>query len=197
MIFGLFGRRFDDQTFALYRSIVTEARHPEFYLHYGVPDQITARFDMIVLMVAVVLHRLRAEPQPDSPEPAVRGRAAPTPKDRAQELVDLFFAEMDSAMREMGVGDTSIPKRMKKLASAWNGRFLAYDEAFDDADAEKLAAAIGRNVLTDVEDRSGAPALAAYVLAVGEILAATPITDVLAGRIAWPDPVPLSPRKAS
>lgn len=193
MIFGLFGRRFDDATFALYRSIVTEARHPEFYLHFGVPDTVTARFDMIVLMIAVVLHRLRAEPVLEEAPRPKRG-AAPSPRLRGQELVDLFFAEMDRSLREMGVGDLSIPKRMKKLAAAWNGRFLVYDEALDEADAEKFATAIARNVLADVEDRSGAPALAAYCLETTRTLAATPVADVLEGRVAWPDPVIFSPR---
>jgi cytochrome b pre-mRNA-processing protein 3 len=191
MIFGLFGRRFDDATFALYRSIVTEARHPEFYLHYGVPDTVTARFDMIVLMIAVVLHRLRSEPVPQN---APRRGAPPDPRQRGQELVELFFAEMDRSLREMGVGDLSIPKRMKKLAAAWNGRFLVYDEALDEADGEKFAAAIARNVLADLEDRSGAPALAAHCLETTRTLAATPIADVLEGRVAWPDPVTFSPR---
>jgi len=194
MIFGLFGRRFDDATFALYRSIVTEARHTEFYLHYGVPDTVTARFDMIVLMVAVVLHRLRAEPVAETPR---RRGAPPDPRARGQELVELFFAEMDRSLREMGVGDLSIPKRMKKLAAAWNGRFLVYDEALDAADAEAFAAAIARNVLADLEDRSGAPALAAYCLETSRTLAATPVADVLEGRVAWPDPVTFSPRIAA
>lgn len=196
MIFGLFGRRFDDATFALYRSIVTEARHPEFYLHYGVPDTVTARFDMIVLMIAVVLHRLRAEPVAETVVKPKRG-APPDPRLRGQDLVELFFAEMDRSMREMGVGDLSIPKRMKKLAAAWNGRFLVYDEALAESDADKFAVAIARNVLADVEDRSGAPALAAYCLETSRTLDATPIADVLEGRVAWPDPVTFSPRIAA
>ena len=193
MIFGLFARRYADDTFALYRSIVTEARHPEFYLAYGVPDTVTGRFDMIVLMIAVVLHRLRAEPTAAAAGKPKRGDP-PSPAVRGQELIDLFFSEMDRSLREMGVGDLSIPKRMKKLAAAWNGRFQVYDAALDDADAEELAAAIARNVLADVEDRSGASALAAHVLAATTRLAALPIADVLAGRIDWPDPNATSPR---
>lgn len=192
MIFGLFSRRCADDTFALYRSIVTEARHPEFYLAYGVPDTVTARFDMIVLMVAVVLHRLRAEPKVERSGRSRRGDP-PDPAVRAQELVDLFFSEVDRSMREMGVGDLSMGKRMKKLTHAWNGRFLAYDGALDD-DLAELTAAVSRNVLADVEDRSGAPALAAHVLTAARRLADAPIADVLAGRVEWPDPTENSPR---
>lgn len=193
MIFGLFSRRFDDDTFALYRSIVTEARHPEFYLAYGVPDTVTGRFDMIVLMIAIVLHRLRAEPKVER-KGRPRPGDPPDPAGRAQELVDLFFSEMDRSMREMGVGDLSMSKRMKKLAHAWNGRFLAYDAALDDEDETELAAAISRNVLADVADRSGASALASHVLAATSRLSGTAVADVLAGRIDWPAPEEHTPR---
>ncbi len=186
MIFGLFGRRFSDATHALYRSIVTEARQPEFYRGYGVPDTVGARFDMLVLHLTLVLRRMRGEA-------AVAGR--PDPAAAAQDLVDLFFREMDRAMREMGVGDLSIPKKMKKLAAAWNGRSLAYDHALEEGDAAALAAALGRNVLTDVADGdAAASALAAHVLAVADALAATPLADVLEGRIRWPDPAEFTPR---
>ncbi len=193
MIFGLFSRRSADDTAALYRSIVTEARHPEFYLAYGVPDTVTGRFDMIVLMIAVVLHRLRAEPEVE-PEGRRRADGGPDPALRAQELVDFFFSDMDRSMREMGVGDLSMSKRMKKLAHAWNGRFIAYDAALDDEDASELAAAISRNVLADVDDRSGAAALASHVLAATSRLSGTAVADVLAGRIDWPDPEEHTPR---
>ncbi|TBW39714.1 ubiquinol-cytochrome C chaperone [Siculibacillus lacustris] len=193
MIFGLFGHRFSDATLALYRAIVTEARHPEFYLHYGVPDTVTARFDMIVLHIAVVLHRLRAEAE--APVEAGARRDRPDPAARGQELVDLFFQEMDRALREMGVGDTSIPKKMKKLAAAWNGRTQVYDKALEAADADELAAAIARNVLAEASDPAvGAAALARHVLAASAALADRPVADVLDGRIVWPDPALSSPR---
>ncbi len=193
MIFGLFESRFADDTFALYRSIVTEARRPEFYTACGVPDTVTGRFDMVVLMVAVVLHRLRLEPASETPAPKRRRGAPATAPERAQELVDLFFQEMDSALREMGVGDMSMPKRMKKLAHAWNGRTQVYDRALDDGDLEALVAAVSRNVLAEQDDRSGAAPLAAHVLSAARRLTAQPIADVLAGRLDWPTPAVAAP----
>ncbi|MER2604959.1 MAG: ubiquinol-cytochrome C chaperone family protein [Siculibacillus sp.] len=193
MIFGLFGRRFDDETIDLYGSIVAEARRPVFYLAFGVPDTVTARFDMIVLMTALVLNRLETEPH-ETEKP--RRGAPPTVRERGRRLIDLFFTEMDRALREMGVGDVGVPKRIKKLASAWNGRFLAYDAALRAENADELTAAISRNVLAEVEDRSGAAPLARFALAARAALAAAPITEVLAGRIPWPDPETVLPRPA-
>lgn len=194
MIFGLFGRGFADTTFDLYRSIVAEARRPIFYLDYAVPDTVTARFDMIVLIMALVLRRFRAEPPPAAGTRVVTGTRATDPRELGRQLLDLFFTEMDRSLREMGVGDVAVPKRMKKLASAWNGRFAAYGEALDAEDETALAAAIARNIHAGLEDRSAAPALATHVAAIAARLAALPIADVIAGRIDWPDPAPLPSR---
>ncbi|MBV5264126.1 ubiquinol-cytochrome C chaperone family protein [Pinisolibacter aquiterrae] len=188
MIFGLFDRGFADTTFDLYRSIVAEARRPIFYVEHAVPDTVTARFDMIVLMMAVVLHRLRAEPFPPAGVKVVTGWRATDPHELGRQLLDLFFTEMDQSLREMGIGDVAVPKRIKKLASAWNGRVQAYDAALAADDADTFAQAIARNVFAGVEDRSGAAALARHALAAEAVLAATPLADVLAGRISWPDP---------
>lgn len=188
MIFGLFDRGFADTTFDLYRSIVAEARRPIFYLEHGVPDTVTARFDMIVLVMAVVLHRLRAEPLPPAGTKVTTGRRATDPHELGRQLLDLFFTEMDQSLREMGIGDVAVPKRIKKLASAWNGRVQAYDAALAAVDADAFAEAIARNVHAGLDDRSGAAALARHALAAEAVLAVTPLADVLAGRIPWPDP---------
>jgi cytochrome b pre-mRNA-processing protein 3 len=192
MILGLFGRRFSDPTAALYRAIVTEARHPEFYIGYGVPDTVGARFDMLVLHLALVLRRLRGEGDPQSR--GERGGEA-DPGERARELADFFFREMDRALREMGVGDVAVPKRMRKLAAAWNGRSLAYDRALAEGRIDDLAAALARNVFAEAADADrAAAALARHVVAAAEALAALPLADLLAGRIVWPDPARYSTR---
>ncbi len=188
MIFGLFRRPFADSTFDLYGSIVAEARRPAYYTDFGVPDTVTARFDMIVLILALVERRLHAEPKPAPGAKVATGARAVEPWELARQLLDLFFSEMDGTLREMGVGDVAVPKRIVKLADAWHGRARAYDAALDAGDAEALAAALARNVYAGLADRPHAPALAERVARLGAHLAAVPIADVLAGRIAWPDP---------
>lgn len=193
MIFGLFRARPSPSVAALYAAIVTEARHTAFYLSYGVPDTVTARFDMIVLHLTLVVRRLRTDPAADVPLPPEPGRKPETPNRRVQDLVELFFLEMDRSLREMGVGDVAVPKRIKKLTAAWNGRTRAYDAALEAGDDEALAAALARNVLTEAKDKSGAAALAAHVRAAADGLAAQPLDRLVAGLVTWPDPTILAP----
>jgi len=188
MFFGLIRSGPSPATTALYAAIVTEARQVPFYTAYGVPDTPTARFDMVVLHLALVVRRLTADPDLDRLLPAEGRRRPETGTRRVRALVDLFFVEMDRALREMGVGDVAVPKRMIRLAGAWGGRLEAYDAALAAADGEALAAALARNVYTEAADRSAAPALAAHVAAAAAALAAAPLADILAGRLPWPDP---------
>lgn len=192
MIFGLFRSGPSASTIALYSAIVSEARHVAFYAEYGVPDTATARFDMVVLHLALVVRRLKAE-DPATVLPAEGRRRPQTLEMRLQELVDHFFADMDGSLREMGVGDVAVPKRMKKLAAAWNGRTLAYDAALAAGDEVALAEALARNVYAAAKTTAGAPALAAHVAAAAALLSTQPLDRLLAGHPAWPDPAVHSP----
>ncbi|MDK9697860.1 MAG: ubiquinol-cytochrome C chaperone [Siculibacillus sp.] len=193
MIFGLFRSGPSPSTVALYSAIVTEARRVEFYAAYGVPDTPTARFDMVVLHLALVVRRLRADPSAAVVLPAEGRRKPRTTNGRVQELIELFFEEMDRALREMGVGDVGVPKRMKKLVAAWNGRIRVYDAALLAGDRDALADAIARNVLAEARDRGGATALADHAAAAAAALADQPLERLLAGLIDWPDPALRSP----
>src|SRR5690349_2939431 len=86
---------------ALYGMIVAQARSPAFYRDYGVPDTVTARLDMIVLHLVVVLRRLRAG-------------AGGLPQ-AGQDVFDLFCRDIDDNFREMGIGDLKVPKEMQKV----------------------------------------------------------------------------------
>ena len=86
----------------LYETIVAQARRPEFYRALGVPDTLDGRFEMIALHMFLVLHRMRGE----------TGDA----HDVAQNLTDTFFADVEHSIRELGIGDLGVPKRMKKLS---------------------------------------------------------------------------------
>ena len=133
MILNLFRRTPREDTIAvLYGAIVAQARQPAFYQLYGVPDTANGRLEMIVLHAVVLLSRLEAEGGPA--------------RRVGQALFDHFCADMDANLREMGVGDMAVPRKMKAIAEAFYGRKRAYEAAVAAPGPEELVAALARNV---------------------------------------------------
>ncbi len=160
----------------LYDRIVAQARQPAFYLDFGVPDTVSGRFEMIVLHLFIVLERLRADPE--------------TPNDPGQQLVETFFATLDHEMREMGVGDMAVPKKMQKAAGGFYGRIQAYADAVRDDDPAVLTTALERNVFDDNQGSHGRPhALAIYARCALRAVGSQSIDDLLEGWLRFPDPL--------
>jgi len=179
MIFRLFRRDPQAATItAFYGAIVAQARNPAFYLDFGAPDTPEGRFDMIVLHLALVCRRLGRATVPD------RGRAQAL----SQAVFDMFCRDMDHNLREMGVSDLGVPKKMQKLGEAFYGRLDVYDRALAGAGDAELAAALRRNVLGEGAPVAAAPRLAAYVRDAADRLEASTITDLGSGKLAFPDP---------
>jgi cytochrome b pre-mRNA-processing protein 3 len=159
---------------SLYGSIVTAARRPTFYADWGVPDTMQGRFEMIVLHLALAVRRLRPE-----------GEAG---KRLAQVLIEAFVVDLDDAMREMTFGDLAVPREIKRATAALFDRHNAYLAALDGPHdmvlQEALEAQLGYLGSAGFDARS----LAAYVRTAAEMLALQPSAQVLAGRLAWPDP---------
>jgi cytochrome b pre-mRNA-processing protein 3 len=129
MILRLFRRTPRGDTIAaLYGTIVAQARAPAFYQAYAVPDTVNGRLEMVMLHAVLVLLRLE-------------GEAAPL-RALGQELFDRFCRDMDDSMREMGVGDLAVPRRMRRIGSAFYGRLAAYRAALAAPGDGPLAAAV-------------------------------------------------------
>jgi cytochrome b pre-mRNA-processing protein 3 len=160
---------------AIYGMIVTQAREPLFYRDLGVPDTVNGRFDLLVLHLWLVLRRLRA----------VEGGAG-----LSQALFDRFCNDMDDNLREMGVGDLTVPKRMRAFGEAFYGRTAAYDLALE-AGEEPLAQALCKNILNG-EGIENARRLAVYAEAVIASLAAQDEAALLAASWKFPSPIGLS-----
>ncbi len=171
--FWPFGRGSNQQVIdRLHGEIVAAARNPALFITYGVEDTFEGRFETVVLHACLVLRRLRALPSP-----------AP---DMAQDLTDALFRHFEVALREVGVGDGAVPKRMKGLAEAFLGRSLTYEEALRASDGGvALAVALRRNVYAERTD--GAP-LASYVRDVDAALAAAPLDAFINGPVPFPAP---------
>ncbi|TGP44402.1 ubiquinol-cytochrome C chaperone [bacterium M00.F.Ca.ET.159.01.1.1] len=171
----LFGRERNANraiTDALYAQIVAAARQTVFYSDWNVPDTPLGRFEMLSLHMYLVQHRLRGE----------QGVAAEV----AQVLIDEFFLDVEHSLRELGISDVGVPKRMKKLAKMFYGRTAAYDDALEEDDRVALAAALARNVRPDAGPWPQAPSLADYVGDASQKLAAQPTESIAAGTVAFP-----------
>jgi cytochrome b pre-mRNA-processing protein 3 len=115
----------------IYGMIVTQAREPLFYRDLGVPDTVNGRFDLLLMHLWLVLGRLKS---------------VEAGSDLSQALFDHFCTDMDDNLREMGVGDLTVPKRMQAFGEAFYGRTAAYDLAMTDSD-EALAQSFCKNIL--------------------------------------------------
>ena len=160
---------------AIYGMIVTQAREPSFYRDMAVPDTVNGRFDLLVLHLWLVLRRLRtAEGGPGL----------------SQALFDRFCSDMDDNLREMGVGDLTVPKRMQAFGEAFYGRTAAYELALEAGD-EPLAQALCKNILNG-EGIENARRLAHYAKATITRLDQQDEAAILAASWKFPVPIGLS-----
>ena len=191
MIFRLFRRGPAPATIhALYGAIVAQARNPAFYLAFGVPDTAEGRFDLIVLHLALVCRRLGRETIAVRRTASLRSPMvdeAPA-RDLSQHVFDMFCADMDHNLREMGVGDLSVPKEMRRMGEAFYGRLEVYDRSLAAAGDAELATALARNVLAVAVPSAPARRLAAYGREAAVRLDTTPLAALAGAQFAFPDP---------
>ena len=170
MIFGLFrGRRNARVIERLHAEIVAAARDPVLFTDYGIADTIDGRFESIALHAALALRRLKQLP---APGPEI-----------AQDLADAIFRHFDVGLREMGVGDIGVPRRMRDLAEAFFGRANAYNERSRSRTRRgmrRLPRLLSRNVFGDARD--GAQ-LRATSRRSDEALAQMTLAEILKGPI--------------
>ena len=158
-----------------YRRIVEQARQPGFFVDLGVPDSVDGRFELIALHAFLYLRRLKRE-QPDSER-------------LAQRFFDTMFTDFDRSLREMGTGDLSVGREVKRMARAFYGRIDAYERGLAE-DASALQEALARNLFGTVP---AAPpdcleAMAAYLRREAEQLAPQPAAALLTGQFRFGDP---------
>ncbi len=154
----------------LYGSIVAAARREVFYVRDGVPDTPDGRFALLIVHMFLAMERLRAE-----------GEAG---QKLSRALVEAFVSDMDDSMREMGVGDLSVPKKVKKAAGALYDCVAAYRAAIETGE---LTNALRATVLPG-DAAPAAEAVASYMKHAPAALAAQPAEEILTGRIAFPEP---------
>lgn len=146
---------------AAYQSIVAQSRQPRFYAEWGIADTVTGRFDMITLHLALMLRRLKSDPA---------GAAL------AQGLVERFFVDMDDSIRELGISDIGVPRKVRDMGKLFYGVLNGLSAALDSGEASAVEAVLTKNFFANVAS-PGARALADYALAEAEALAARPVAS--------------------
>jgi cytochrome b pre-mRNA-processing protein 3 len=159
----------------LYGAIVTQARLPFFYEDFAVPDTVEGRFDLIVLHVHLLFRRLARE---DAATRAI-----------GQQVFDLFFDDMDANLRELGVGDLAVPRRVRAMGEASYGRAGAYDAALAEPGDAALIAALHRNVYGGVAGKETATLhLAGYVRRADAVLDTQDAASLRRGELVFARP---------
>lgn len=157
--------------FTLYGQAVAAARDPVFYTGFAVADTLDGRFDMICLHAALLTRRLAGQPA------------------LAQAVFDAMFHDMDGCLREAGVGDLGVPRRVKAMWEAFNGRARAYGQALDHGDAAALSDSLLRNLWRGRADaRVQADILAGWVIRQDASLAAQADAELAAGSVRFAGP---------
>ncbi|MCE2494205.1 MAG: hypothetical protein J4F40_16660 [Alphaproteobacteria bacterium] len=161
----------------LYDQVVGQARSPSFYVDGGVPDTVDGRFEMVVLHAYLVIGRLMA-----GEDAAQR---------IAQYLFDTMITDMDRSLREMGIGDLSVGRKVKAMAEAYYGRSRAYDSALATSDAD-LSSALRRNVFGTIPSESETKnavvdGMTRYVTATLRRLREQPVEAIADGRVRFVD----------
>ncbi len=162
-------RRHERAGFALYTASVAAARDPLYFERLGVPDTLDGRFDLVGLFAAITIRRLC---QLAAPGPAL-----------AQAVFDAMFADMDFNLREIGVGEMSVGKKMRVMWEAFHGRARAYEAPLAAGDAPALAEALGRNVWRGAAPQGQAAALAHAAIAQDRALATQDIAALARGEM--------------
>ncbi|KQT51025.1 hypothetical protein ASG43_05655 [Aureimonas sp. Leaf454] len=152
----------------LYAGIVETSRRPMLFVEAGLPDTVMGRFESLSISVFLVLARCGEDPEL---------------KPLAQDLVDRFMLDVEDSIRELGIGDVSVPKRMRKLAGMFYERVGAYDAPLAVGDREALALGLQRFALADAPAGTDAAPLAADLIARHAAYRRLPSAAILRGRL--------------
>ncbi len=156
----------------LYLKIVEQSRQADFYRTFGTPDTVDGRFEMISVHAFMAMRRLKGGSEEAS--------------ELSQLLFNVMFDDMDRNLREMGVGDLSVGKRIKTMAKVFYGRIVAYEEALS-GEGETLEQALSRNHYGTLDeiDTAAVGRLANYIRKNCQLLEAQDLTDLKSGKIQF------------
>ncbi|HEY0417948.1 MAG TPA: ubiquinol-cytochrome C chaperone family protein [Acetobacteraceae bacterium] len=172
-------RRYERTGYELYGAAVAAARDPFYYAKLGVPDTLDGRFDLVGLHAFLIIRRLRALPPPGA--------------ELAQAVFDAMFNDMDLNLREMGVGDLAVGRRVRTMWEAFHGRAQAYQAALAERRPEAVAEVLARNIWPDTRPGLAAGTLARIAMAQDAHLGGQELAALRRGDVAFLPPAGVAP----
>jgi cytochrome b pre-mRNA-processing protein 3 len=155
----------------LYVAALAASRQVAFYQNNGAPDTVDGRFDLLIIHVWLLLRRLNQ----------LEAQAL------GQEVFDAMFVDMDNALRELGISDTAIGKRIKDMAKVFYGRAEAYNKALDENDTDALSKILNRNLYSDASPvRAFCDAMANYMQACERTISGQGIENIIENSPCYP-----------
>lgn len=156
---------------ALYSATVLAGRDPVFFSAWGVPDSAEGRFEALAMVAFLTLQRLKEPPLPSS---------------LGQAYFDIMFEDIDSNLREMGVGDITVGKKVKKLAESFYGRIKAYEAGLNAQDDTALTTSLQKFLFRGVNpDAATLAETCAYMRAQAQNLADQDAATLSNGSISF------------
>jgi cytochrome b pre-mRNA-processing protein 3 len=159
-----------------YQRVVEQARQPIFFTELEVPDTLDGRFELICLHAFLYLYRLKSD----------RSRSAAV----SQAFFDTMFTDMDRGLREIGTGDLSVGRHVKRMAQGFYGRIRAYQEGLERQEDTVLTAALARNLFGTVRESTGTiDTIVDYIRCAAGQLAHQSAAALCEGYVWFPPPV--------
>ncbi|MCP5382185.1 MAG: hypothetical protein H6912_07420 [Kordiimonadaceae bacterium] len=172
-------KRLNDSGQFLFLSIIEQSRLPFFYTDMEIADSIDGRFDVLVLHMAIVLDELDKYSE-EVPEVMKLRRI----------LQEIMFDNLDLTLREIGVGDLGVGKKIKIMAEAFYGRVKTYQELFSSENVEEMSEAIKRNVYRGCDvDKKILKYLSTYIFKIRRDVSDQPIKEIMKGNISFLKPL--------
>lgn len=156
-----------------YVAIMAKSREPEPYLSGWIEDTLEGRFQMVTMVSTLVMRRLR--------DFGDEGRTL------ADGIYKNVFSGVDHALREEGVGDSSIARKVRKMGEEFFGLARAMDATFESSETSvQMTETLKRNVQSDADK---AAQLADWVIALDAELQEFARDAALSGQAPWSDAV--------
>ena len=175
MLDFLFGyKKLKNVGYKLFSKIIEQSRVSEFYSRLGVEDSLDGRFDLMAVHMVILLDKLDQEK--DNKKSARLKRI----------LQEIMFDNLDLTLREIGVGDLGVGKKIKVMAEAFYGRMTVYQAAFKEGDTDLISEALLRNLYRGkVIDKNILSDMSAYVRKQHKNIASQPISEIMHGEIEF------------